>query len=156
MRHRTGADAALNNAGGLRADLPEGPIDRGRVLDAFPFLNDAVTVELSGAVLCAVLEQGFSLQAGMVQASGLRATYDLKRPVGARLVSLEVAGQPVQNGKVYRVATNSFLAEGADGYTAFKGGRVVAKDKLLSDVLSDYIRERQTIEPPVAGRLVPA
>ena len=156
MRHRTGADAALNNAGGLRADLPEGPIDRGRVLDAFPFLNDAVTVELSGAVLCAVLEQGFSLQAGMVQASGLRATYDLKRPVGARLVSLEVAGQPVQNGKVYRVATNSFLAEGADSYTAFKGGRVVARDKLLSDVLSDYIRERQTIEPPIAGRLVPA
>jgi len=156
MRLRTGADAALNNAGGLRADLPEGPIDHGRVLDAFPFLNDTVTVELTGTVLRAVLEQGFSLQAGMVQASGLHARYDLKRPVGARLVALEIAGAPVQDGKMYRVATNSFLAEGADGYTAFQGGRVIARDKLLSDVLSDYIRERKTIEPPAAGRLVPA
>jgi hypothetical protein len=33
---------------------------------------------------------------------------------------------------------------------------VVARDKLLSDVLSTYIREKKMIEPPIAGRLVPA
>lgn len=153
LRVRTGAAAALTNAGGLRADLPEGPIDYGRVLDAFPFLNEAVTVEMSGGVLRGVLEQGFSLQAGMCQVSGLRASYDLKRPVGARLVALEIAGAPVRDGAMYRVATNSFLAEGGDGYTAFQRGRVVAKDKLLSEVLSDYVRERQVIEPPALGRL---
>ncbi|MBI2813759.1 MAG: bifunctional metallophosphatase/5'-nucleotidase [Opitutae bacterium] len=156
MRRSGGADAALTNAGGLRADIPEGPIDHGRVLDAFPFLNDNVVVELPGAALRGVVEHGLSLQAGMCQVSGLRATYDLKRPVGARLVSLEVSGQPVAEAKTYRIATNSFLAEGGDGYAAFLQGRVVARGKVLSDVLSDYIRERKTIEPPVAGRLVPA
>lgn len=156
MRLRTRADAALTNAGGLRADLPEGPIDRGRVLDAFPFLNEAVTVELTGADLRAVLEQGLSLQAGICQVSGLRATYDLRRPSGARLLTLEIGGRPAEDRKTYRVATNSFLAEGADGYTEFKRGRVVARDKLLSEVLCDYIREAKTIVPSPMGRLVPA
>ena len=150
MRRSSGADAALTNAGGLRADLPEGPIDHGRVLDAFPFLNDNVVVELPGAALRGVVEHGLSLLAGMCQVSGLRATYDLQRPVGARLVSLEVGDAPVADAKSYRVATNSFLAEGGDGYAAFLRGRVVAKGKLLSEVLSDYVRERQ---PPGAARV---
>jgi 5'-nucleotidase/UDP-sugar diphosphatase len=155
MRQRTGADVAITNAGGLRADLPEGVIDRGHVLDAFPFLNDTHTVALSGADLRGVLEQGFSLRAGMVQASGVRATYDLKRPIGSRLVTLEVGGKPVEDARTYRVATNSFLAEGGDGYAAFKRGQVVARDKQLSDLLADYVGTVKTIEPPAMGRLVP-
>jgi 2',3'-cyclic-nucleotide 2'-phosphodiesterase (5'-nucleotidase family) len=40
MRQRMHSDVAITNSGGLRADLPEGPIDKGHILDAFPFLND--------------------------------------------------------------------------------------------------------------------
>ena len=156
MRARTNADAAVTNAGGLRADLPEGPIDRGHILDAFPFLNDTVTIELAGADLRGVMEHAVSLRAGMGQVSGLRATYDLKRPVGSRLVTLEVGGRPVEDGKIYRVATNSFLGEGGDGYLSFKKGREIARGKLLSELLCDHVSAAKTIEPPVLGRLVPA
>ena len=156
MRARAASDVAITNAGGLRADLPEGPIDRGHVLDVLPFLNDSVTLELAGGALKNVLEQGFSLEAGMVQVSGLRARYDLSRPVGARLVSLEVGGQPVDDHRRYRVTTNSFLAEGGDGYAAFRDGRAVARDVVLSDILADYVRRAAVIEPPAPGRLTPA
>lgn len=156
MRARTGADVAVTNAGGLRADLPEGLIDRGHVLDAFPFLNDTVTVALAGADLRGVLEHGLSLRAGMCQVSGLRATYDLARPVGARLVTLGIGGRPVEDGRIYRVATNSFLSEGGDGYSSFKKGRETARDKQLSDLLCDHVAAVKTIEPPAMGRLVPA
>jgi 5'-nucleotidase/UDP-sugar diphosphatase len=156
MRARTGADVAVTNAGGLRADLPEGAIDRGHILDAFPFLNDTTTMELAGAGLRGVLEHGLSLKAGMCQVSGLRATYDLGRPIGSRLVTLEVGGRPVEDGRLYRVATNSFLGEGGDGYLSFKKGREIARDKQLSDVLTDYVGTVKTIEPPAMGRLVPA
>ena len=156
MRSRAASDVAITNAGGLRADLPEGPIDRARVLDVLPFLNDSVTLELEGGALKAVLEQGFSLEAGMAQVSGLRARYDLSRPVGARLLSLEVAGRPVDDHQRYRVTTNSFLAEGGDGYDAFRQGRVVARDAVLSDVVGEYIRGLGVVSPPEPGRLVPA
>lgn len=156
MLQQSGAEAALTNAGGLRADIPEGPIDHGRVLDAFPFLNNNTVVQLSGAALRGVIEHGLSLQAGMCQVSGLRATYDLSRPVGARLVSLELGGKPVEDARTYRVATNSFLAEGGDGYAAFLRGQIVARGALLSEVLTAHIRELQTVSPPALGRLTPA
>ena len=156
MRERAGSEVALMNAGGLRADLPEGDIDRGRVLDAFPFLNDTVTVALSGRDLKGAIEYGLSLTAGMVQGSGLRATYDLKRPVGSRLISLQAGGQPVEDTRIYRVATNSFLAEGGDGYASFRQGRVVDRHPQLSAVLTDYIRGKKTITSPPMGRIVPA
>jgi 2',3'-cyclic-nucleotide 2'-phosphodiesterase (5'-nucleotidase family) len=154
MRQRARADVAITNAGGLRADLPEGPLDRGHVLDAFPFLNDLVTVELAGGALKKVLEHGFSLEAGMVQVSGLRARYDLGRAVGERLVDLTVGDVAVDAAKTYRVATNSFLAEGGDGYAGFRDGRIVAKDAVLSDVFADYIRAQGVITAPPPGRLV--
>lgn len=155
MRRRAKSDVALTNAGGLRADLPAGPIDRGHVLDAFPFLNASVTLELSGRDLALALEQGFSLKAGMVQVSGIKATYDLKRPVGSRLVALEVGGQPMEPGKLYTVTTNSFLAEGGDGYASLRKGREVGRDANLSELVCDYLKAMGTATVPTMGRLVP-
>jgi len=156
MRERAGSDVACTNAGGLRADLPEGDLDLGHVLDAFPFLNDSVTLELAGAELRAVLEQGCTLQAGMVQVSGLRATYDPRRPAGARVLAVAVGGQPLDPARLYRVTTNSFLAEGGDGYAAFRRGREVRRDPQLSTLLAARIRAARVIAPPPAGRMIAA
>jgi 2',3'-cyclic-nucleotide 2'-phosphodiesterase (5'-nucleotidase family) len=90
----------------------------------------------------------------MAQVSGLKAQYDLSRAVGARLLSLEIGGHPVDDHRRYRVTTNSFLAEGGDGYAAFRQGRLVARDAVLSDVVTDHIRRVQVVEPPAPGRLV--
>ena len=76
MRELTGTDVAFMNAGGLRADLPEGAITLGNVQDAFPFYNTVVTLEMTGAQIREILEQGFTLLRGMVQVSGLVAHYD--------------------------------------------------------------------------------
>jgi 2',3'-cyclic-nucleotide 2'-phosphodiesterase (5'-nucleotidase family) len=154
MRAHAGSEVAITNAGGLRADLPAGPLDRGHALDAFPFINHAVTLALKGRDLQAVLEHGFSLKAGMVQASGLRAVYDLARPSGARLVELQIGGHPVEPERIYRVTTNSFLAEGGDGYLAFKHGREISRGSLLSDLLVTSIQAHPNIELPALGRLV--
>jgi 2',3'-cyclic-nucleotide 2'-phosphodiesterase (5'-nucleotidase family) len=155
MRLRAGSDVAITNAGGLRADLPQGPLDRSRVLDVFPFLNQSFTLELSGRDLKGALEHGCSLIAGMCQVSGIKATYDLKRPVGSRLLSLEVGGRPAVDTQVYRVTTSSFMAEGGDGYAAFKQGKVVHQDVQLSEVLGDYVKQLGTVRPPALGRMVP-
>ena len=155
MRIRAGSDVALTNAGGLRADLPEGALDRGHVLDAFPFLNTSVTLALRGGDLRAAIEQGLSLKAGMVQVSGIVARYDMKRAAGSRLVSIEAGGEPLQDEKTYRVTTNSFLAEGGDGYATLARGRKIAEDPLVSEVMSDHIKRLKTVSPPALGRLTP-
>ena len=156
MRLRAGSDVAFNNAGGLRADLPAGPVDMGRVLDCFPFLNDSVTLDMPGGAIRSVLEQGFSLQAGMIQVSGLRAWYDMARPVGHRLVRAEIGGEPLDLERRYLVTTNTFLEQGGDGYAGFRDGRVVARDAVLSDIVADHIREKGVVRPSAPGRLIPA
>ena len=103
----------MTNAGGLRDDLPAGEVTNGNVYDALPFVNSLVVCEMTGAQIKEVLEQGFSLERGMIQVSGLKAVYNLKKPVGQRLINLEIGGKPVDDAKIYRVATNSFVLRAA-------------------------------------------
>lgn len=155
MREESGAEVAFENAGGLRADLPEGTVTNGNVLDALPFLNTLVVCEMTGAQIREILEQGLSLERGLVQASGLHATYDLTRPIGQRLVELRIAGGPVDDKRTYRVATNSFLAEGGDLYQTFLKTRQKDTGTALSDLVIEYFRKRGSIARPTLGRLVP-
>ena len=154
MRERGGADVGITNAGGLRADLPEGPLHRGHVLDALPFLNTVVTLELSGRDLRAAIEHGLSLVAGSCQVSGIEARFDPKRPAGERLVELRAGGGSVVAEKTYRVATNSFLAEGGDRYSTLPNGRKVAEAPLISECVLDHLKRAGVITPPAGGRLV--
>lgn len=156
MRARMGADVGIQNAGGLRADLPAGEITRGHVLDALPFVNEVESYELSGAQIREVLEQGLTLERGLVQVSGLRAEYDLSRPAGSRVVRAWVGEKPLDPGRTYTVATNSFIGQGGDLYTTFLNARRVAEaaEDIATVVLND-LRARGTVSWPEGGRLVP-
>jgi 2',3'-cyclic-nucleotide 2'-phosphodiesterase (5'-nucleotidase family) len=155
MREVSGAEVAITNAGGLRADVPRGEVTNGNVLDALPFVNSVVKCEMTGAQIKEVLEQGFTLERGMVQVSGLRARYDMQRPAGKRLLSLEIGGRPVDDDKLYRVATNSFLAQGGDLYQTFLRVKQEDTGVLLSTAVIDYFRRKGRIGAPELGRLIP-
>ena len=154
MRERAGSDVAITNAGGLRADLPEGGLHRGHVLDALPFINSLVTLELTGNDLRRAIAHGLSLAAGCCQVSGIVARYDPQRPPEERLIELRVGDKLVEAERTYRFSTNSFLAEGGDRYESLLNGRRIAEDALLSDCVLDHLRRVGTISPPAAGRLV--
>lgn len=64
-------DFAFQNAGGLRADIDEGPITLEEIYAVLPFNNTLVTMELTGAQVMQVLEEGANSQYGTVQVSGL-------------------------------------------------------------------------------------
>lgn len=157
LREATGAEVAFMNAGGLRADLPEGPITLGNVQDAFPFLNTVMVVELTGAQIRQIVEQGLTLERGMIQVSGLVAQYKIDQSKGDRLLKLSIAGSPVENNRSYRVATNSFLAEGGDLYTTFKEGTLIKETNrdIAAAVVEFFAEQPGPVPPPVMGRLVP-
>ncbi len=155
LREEGRADIGIENAGGLRADIPEGTVTNGDVLDALPFLNSLVVCEMTGAQIREVLEQGLSLERGLIQVSGLRATYDMSRPAGKRLVEFRIGDSLVDDKRLYRVATNSFVAQGGDLYQTFLSTKQVDSGKSLSDVVMDYFRKHGEVEAPKLGRLVP-
>ena len=165
FRTSTGADVGLMNGGSIRADeiIKAGPLTRRDVLSILPFKSRVVKVELSGATLRQALEHGVARSAEdaepgrFPQVSGIRFTFDGRRPAGSRIVELSINGKPLEAQKNYTLATSDYVAiDGGDGYEMLKGARVLIpreRAQFDSDVLQAAITARKTISPKTDGRL---
>lgn len=161
MQSAMQADAALINGGGIRGNtvIPAGQLRRRDVLTILPFANKVVKLDVSGETLRAALENGLSQverTAGRFpQVSGIRFTFDPKRPAGSRLVSVTVGGRPLEPQARYTLATFDFILGGGDGYTMLKEGKVLVKGEngpMDSDVLIDRLKAGP-IAPVLDGRI---
>lgn len=154
LKEAGNADIGFENAGGIRADIPAGTITNGNVLDAIPFFNKLSVLNMSGSQLKEVMEQSFSLERGMMQVAGLTAWYDMDQPVGKRLVKLLVGTEPVKDDKIYKVATNSFVADGGDLYSTFHDLKKTNSEGDISGYVMQYIIDKKNIKTPAMGRLI--
>jgi len=164
LREVLQADVALVNGGGIRGNrLYEAgtTLTRRDILQELPFGNPGVLVELSGADLLAVLENGVSQvenKAGRFpQVSGLRLTYNPGKPAGSRVLEVQVDGKVLDHTATYRVATNDFLLKGGDGYSSFSTGKVLidaSGGTLMATTVMHYITTKGTVAPQLEGRIV--
>ena len=163
MRAKSGADAAVTNGGGIRGGrvYPAGStITRRDVLAELPFGNRVVTIEIRGRDLRSALENGFSRLADAAgrfpQVSGMTIQFDPRLPPGKRIVSIKIGGAPLNPSRVYRIATNDFLARGSDGYDTFGKARSLlpADDSpLLANEVMSYLQKLGTVQTGVQGRI---
>jgi len=162
-REAVGADIGITNGGGIRADreyAPGSKLTRGDILAELPFGNKTVKLEVTGQQIKDALENGFSQvesTAGRYpQVSNLTVEVDLARPVGQRVVSTMVAGEPLDLAKTYTLATNDYMAGGGDGYSVFKGAKNLIDPisaQLMASQVIDYIAAKKTVHPVVEGRI---
>ena len=148
------AQFALTNSGGLRADMDAGTITLGDVISTFPFPNELTVMDLTGKQVRGLMEHSASLTNGVLQVSkGLEMRYDTRKAPGSRVTQLTLNGKPIEDKQVYRVATNSFLAPGGDGFMAFTEGKnkQVRGGYNLSDALIDYLKAGNKIDPAVVN-----
>jgi 5'-nucleotidase / UDP-sugar diphosphatase len=164
IRIALGADIAITNGGGIRANkqYPVGhKLTRRDILSELPFGNRAVLTEITGKDVWAALENGVSQveQRGgrFPQVAGLVAVIDQKRPSGSRVVSVMVNGEPLVDDKSYKVATNDFMLKGGDGYVSLAGkaGRDLdVQGKLMANDVMIHARKLGTIAAKIEGRIV--
>ncbi|MCX4590994.1 bifunctional metallophosphatase/5'-nucleotidase [Streptomyces sp. NBC_01549] len=135
------ADLAVMNPGGIRAGLTyaasggegDGVVTYGEAYTVQPFANTVNLVNLTGAQVITALQQQVSGANGaapkILQISkGLTYTLDLTKSGADRVVtgSVKLNGTAIDPTATYRVAMNSFLAGGGDGFTELgKGGDVL-------------------------------
>lgn len=163
MLQASGAEAAVMNGGGIRAARiypPATALTRRDVLAELPFGNRLITLEIRGRDLRAALEVGVSRlprpSGGFPQVAGLTLTVDPHRPPGARIVAIDIGGAPLDPDRLYRVATNDFLARGGDGYAAFAQARPVLPiedSPLLANAVMVHLRRLGTVSATVEGRI---
>jgi 2',3'-cyclic-nucleotide 2'-phosphodiesterase (5'-nucleotidase family) len=113
------ADVAIMNNGGIRADLPAGPVTYRQLFELQPFGNNLVVARETGRQLRSALEYAVRDGIAHVHVSGVTVTFDLTRPDGQRLVKVLVAGKPLRDGATYTLAVNDFMSTGGDGFTMF-------------------------------------
>ncbi|WP_203364577.1 5'-nucleotidase C-terminal domain-containing protein [Bacillus sp. REN10] len=158
---------ALQNGGGIRTSIDQGPITVGEVINVLPFGNTLATMEVTGAELKAAFEASVKAvpaeNGGFLHVSGAKVEFDSSKPAGERIVSIsykEADGSyvAIQENEKYVIATNAFTAKGGDGYDMFKKayeeGRVT--DLGLSDWenLREHIQNVGKVNPQVEGRIV--
>jgi 5'-nucleotidase len=179
-----GAQFALMNPGGIRADLLQATISGGEAVgevtygEAFtvqPFGNSLVTKTMTGDMLRRLLQQQFRAPntAAGTPCNGSTA------PVGGRVLQISstfkyesdpnaatcdgkigrmwVNGVEVQPGDSFRVTMNNFLATGGDGFTVFNEGTNALGGAQDIDALVAYFQaaEPAGIAAPALGRIVP-
>jgi len=108
------ADLAIMNSGGIRADMEAGDITYKNVLTVQPFGNILTYVDFTGKELTEYLNVAISKEAG----SGAFAQFygvEIKAK-GGKLVSAAINGASIDMSKTYRLAINSYIASGGDGY----------------------------------------
>ncbi|MEU8648765.1 bifunctional metallophosphatase/5'-nucleotidase [Streptomyces sp. NPDC048737] len=166
------ADLALMNPGGVRAGLTyaakgaegDGVVTYAEGFTVQPFANTVNLQDFTGAQLIQVLKEqvsGSNASAPKILQPSANLTYtlDLTKSGADRVVtdSIKLNGAAVDPAATYRVATNSFLAGGGDGFTTLGEGTndLVGLDDLTA--LEQYLTANSSaaapIAPPVPNRI---
>lgn len=141
-----GADVALHNvSGGLRADLPAGPLTYGSVYEVMPFDNRVVSIRVTGAQLEQIFARQFAQSKRILGVSGV--TVRGRCAGGALDVALQrPSGAPVGDDEPLVVVTNDFLVTGGDDVLTPvippEGIRIPNDAPLSRDVLATYLTKR--------------
>lgn len=165
-----GADIALMNPGGLRADLkyastgtgdPDGNVTYKEAAGVQPFANTLVTLDLTTAQLKQVLEEQWQpagagrpfLKLGT--SKSLEYTYDPAAAAGDHIDAIYVNGEAAAEGDSFKVTVNSFLASGGDNFlTLAQGTNRADSGKVDLQSMVDYFEANPVASPDYAQRAV--
>ncbi len=161
----TGADIAICNGGGVRAEIEEGTVIRKNLMDINPWSNEMCVIEVTGQQMIDILEHGVreypEASGGFFQVSGISFEIDAWKdsPVitdqygnfeaideakERRVNNVKVAGEPIDLQEKYTLAGSKYvLTQGGDGLTMLDGARVVQDEGLPcdSEILIKYFTE---------------
>lgn len=163
LRTALDADVALINGGGIRGDRQYANgalLTRRDIYTELPYHDVGVVLDVTGQQLWDTVEGGVAaveqLQGRFPHLSNVRAVVDLTKPPGQRVQELSVGNRPIDRKAHYRLATNSFLAAGSDGYGVLTTAPRLVEDRdadFVSTQLIAHIARTGVFAPRLDGRM---
>ncbi len=147
-------DVALQNAGGVRKTLKKGDVTLGEIADTLPFFNNVMLFKISGAELVRAIKSSVDNVFSGIHLGSFPYLAGMEFEITDRsadnfMIIQNEKGTPVDPDKIYTVATDSYIAQGGNGYEIF--GKIRQKEMtpfIVSDIFSEYIKERKEICKP--------
>ena len=153
MRHFYDADCALMAGGTIRGDqiYPPGVLSLKDILNCFPFEDPVIVIRVTGTAIFDALENSVglvpALEGRYPQVSNIQFKYDPAAKPGSRIHWVKILQKPLDNQKVYTLATRGYMGRGKDGYDSLlvrsEGGvaeEVVSEENgmLISMIMRQY------------------
>ena len=135
------------NFGGIRANMPQGDVILDDMQSMFPFKNHIVYLEMKGSEIRKILEHMAARHFQVL--GGVRVVAE-----AGQLVSVEVGGAPLDDEKVYGVASISFLLRGGDGLSLEESALTVQNfDIDIIDAIMNHVYAEKAAGRPLTAEL---
>ncbi len=156
MQAAVPSDLALINGGGIRNSINGPAITIADCLNVLPFDNNLYKLSLSGSSLKKVFKQVQKELSTTPQFGGfLQVSKGLRVVYHSQGADLKLNGLDIADDATYQVVTNSFLALGGNGLTAFTEATASEATAILDvDALMKYVQQTGTLSQLVEGRII--
>jgi len=141
-REQKSIDICLLNHGGIRSIIPQGNVTTRTAFNVMPFENSVIIIGLSGLKIRELANYIIS-ERKPHPLKGLTIHVNNRQEI----TNLYVNNQPVDDVKIYYVATSDYLANGGDNMSFFVNSKEKYDlDYKLRNLLIDYFKKVETIE----------
>jgi 2',3'-cyclic-nucleotide 2'-phosphodiesterase (5'-nucleotidase family) len=138
-------DLGSCNFGGIRKGMPQGNVILDDIQSMFPFINYLALVQMKGGELRKLFE-------GMAKKHFQAIGGVSIEVVNKELVSVMIGDEPLNDSKVYNIATISFLLAGGDGlYLANNAVSVTEYKVLIFDAVMEHINALAAAGKPIVA-----
>ena len=136
-------DIGLTNRGGVRTEMPKGEIFYDDIMSMFPFKNNLCYVAMKGRDVKALLDQMAATKFLII--GGMKVVAR-----NGKIVSATIDGKPLDDERVYGIATINFLLDGGDGFSIGKNAVEVIHCKgWIYDTMIKYVKDLTAAGKPV-------
>ncbi|XP_043280617.1 protein 5NUC-like [Venturia canescens] len=169
----TDAAIAIHNSGSIRTSIRKAEdekITMSDLLSVLPFNNGLQKLSLTGQTFRKVLEWSVhslkvndtaDLNGGYLQFSGVQVIYDLSKPAGSRVSSVEVrcalcsvpSFSKLVDNATYTILLTDFLRGGGDGFNMFMNLTYTTAGITTDELLVDYLKTKSPVHPDVEWRI---
>ena len=142
------ADLALENAGAVRKSLKKGMVSLADIYEVLPFGNTLTVISIRGkdlknvlkkAVQCSLLEKKNT--GSFPYLAGARLVFSAQRGLIDVELFKDGVWRKLEDDRVYKVATNSYLSGGGDFYKELKKSSKQDLGFLCADVFLEYLKQ---------------
>lgn len=139
-------DIGFANRGGVRIDMPAGEVLYDDIMSMFPFRNNLCYVALRGRDVKVILDQMASTTFQIV--GGIKVVAK-----NGKVVSATINVEPLDDDKLYGIATLNFMLDGGDGYKVGKNAEdVIRCNGYLYDTMLAYVQSLTAAGKPIESQ----
>jgi 2',3'-cyclic-nucleotide 2'-phosphodiesterase (5'-nucleotidase family) len=150
---RTGKsiDFVLLNHGGIRSIISKGNITARTAYEVMPFENSVVVAAIKGSQVTDMMN--YLAQAKRAHPLSKQVRLTLNKDF--EIVTSTIKDKPIDETKIYYVATNDYLSNGGDRMTFFQpNDSLHVLDYKIRNVLIDYFNKKDTLNPKQDNRFI--